>query len=143
MRAGTAVATVIVATSLGAGPAIAAEKVKESFCSLIRETPDGKFRYESKPGWSLLREEEKNGIIAFPADVKSIACLRNPLLLQAADLETLQQGIEISLSASAINIIGFKMADGKISWSVKTGSFDASALKAVEKSVAKVQMLVK
>jgi hypothetical protein len=124
-------------------PVTAAGKTKESHCSLIRETPDGKFRYEPKFGWSLLAEEEKDGVIAFPDDVTGVACLRTPLLLQAADLETLQQGISLSFSASAINIIGFEMVDGKIKWSVKTGAFDTKVLKAIEKSVADVQALVK
>ena len=137
------VAVCLLSTVLLSTPVSAASKTKKSYCSLIRETPEGKFRYEPKPGWSLLAEEEKEGLIAFPDDVTSIACLRTPLLLQAADLETLQQGIQLSFSASAINIIGFEMVDGKISWSVKTGAFDAKVLKAVEKSVANVQALVK
>jgi hypothetical protein len=136
-------AVALLAMGLWTMPAAAAGKIKESYCSLIRETPDGKFRYESKFGWSLLAEEEKDGVIAFPDDVTAIACLRTPLLLQVADLETLQQGISLSFSASAINIIGFEMVDGKIKWSVKTGNFDAKVLAAIGKSVEKVQAQVK
>jgi hypothetical protein len=143
MRRLLLVSAPLLACGMVAAPAVAAAKSKESYCSLIRETPDGKFRYESKPGWSLLRAEAEPGVIAFDSDVKSIACLRIPLLLQPEDLETLQQGIDLSFSASSMNIIGFEMVDGKISWSVKTGSFDKGALAAVQKSVDKVQALVK
>lgn len=143
MKAGFWTATVLLATGAAAMPIFAAGKAKESYCSLIRETPDGKFKYETKFGWSLLAEEEEDGVIVFPADVTAIACLRSPLLLQPADLESLQQGKKLSFSASAVNIIGFETVDGKIIWAVKTGAFDAKALKAIEKSVVKVQALVK
>ena len=94
-------------------------------------------------GWSLLREEEAAGTIAFDADVTEIACLRTPLLLQLPDLESLQQGKSLSFSASSMSIVKFEMVDKKISWGVTSGTLDAKVLKAIEKSVAAVQAKVK
>lgn len=143
MTARFALAAATIAVAAAPAPLFAAN-VRESYCGLIRKTADGKFTTEMRMGWSLLRAEEADGVIAFDPDVTGVSCLRDPPILQDADAETLKQGLSLHFSGSSggLTIVSYEVTDGRLTWKVTAGALSDKMTKAVNKAVERVQSLL-
>lgn len=134
-----ALSAVLASTSAAAAPK------EESYCALIRETPEGKFKTDMQPGWSLTREQKQDGIISYDDDVVAISCLRSPATLEPEDAETLSQGKALYFSdprGPALLTIKYEIVDGKITWSASNGTIPAKQEKAVKKAAERVQAVM-
>ena len=117
-----------------------AKAPKESFCSLIRKTQNGKFRVEIQYGWSLYDASREDGQIAFEPDVVGVTCLRDKPFLVLEDLEALKQGITLTFGArKTAASVEYSLSDGVIAYDVRTGSLSKSQVRKLTKAMAKAQ----
>ena len=137
-----AVAVASCAFIIASVPAAAAPK--ESYCSFITKTEDGKFQVMPQAGWSLISAQERDGQIEYPENVVGVSCLRAPMALVKDDAETLSQGKSITLSAPSnmMTIVRYEIVDGKIKWDVQSGQISKSQGKRIKRSVERVQELL-
>lgn len=132
-----AVAALTVAAPLHAGSKLP----RESFCSWIKKTPDGKFKYEMKTGWSLqLAESDPEGP-NLPEDVASITCLRDPPVLVAGDVAVLKQGrsLQFGTQDQGMTIVKYEFKDGKIAYTVSVGGLSSKNQKKVDQALQALQ----
>lgn len=125
---------------LASGPALHAKTPNEQFCSMIRETPDGKFKADMVAGWSLYLAQKEEGLIAFDADVRGVACMRDPNTLQPEDAEALKQGIALYFSNPKTGVtINYEAVDGLIKYKVPDGALSKSQMRKLTRSVEAAQ----
>lgn len=116
---------------------------KESFCTLIHETEDGKFRTDRMLGWSLYAAQSEPGDITYDSDVVGVTCLRDPVALVAEDVETLRLGIMIYLADPKTQAtVKYQIIDGRIVHQATGVALSASQEKTVTKAITKVQALL-
>lgn len=138
------VTVALAAVALAAAPHAIAKTPRDSYCSWIRETPEGRFTYEMKLGWSLIREGVLAGGPELPADVAGISCLRDPPVLVAGDVALLERGVEIyfGLEGAGISTIKYTLTDGVIAYELSGGALSAKLKKDVDRAMADAQKLV-
>jgi len=123
-----------------AGPPAFAKTPRESYCTLIRKTEDGKFRKESRFGWSLLTAEAEPGQIAFDSDVVGVTCLRDPPLTVPEDAEALRLGLSLYFANPKTGTtVKYELKEGRIVYTVTVGGLSESELKQVAKAASQVE----
>jgi hypothetical protein len=132
-----AASTVALASPLHAG----GDSPRESYCSWIIKTPDGKFRTEMKMGWSLLFAERDAQGPNLPENVAGITCLRDPPVLVAGDVAVLKQGrsLHFGTQDQGMTIVKYEMTDGKITYTVSVGGLGSKNQKKVEQALKALQ----
>ncbi|MCR2832891.1 hypothetical protein [Parerythrobacter lacustris] len=134
----------LAAIALAAAPHAIAKTPRDSYCSWIKETPEGRFTYEMKLGWSLIREGALEGGPELPEDVVGISCLRDPPVLVAGDVALLERGVEIyfGLGGAGFSTIKYRLTDGVIAYELSGGALSARQKKDVDRALADAQKLV-
>ena len=114
---------------------------RESYCSWIKQVPEGKFIAEMKMGWSLIAAERDPAAMALPDDVVGVTCLRDPPILVPGDLALLKQGRSLYFGAQdlGLTMVKYELKDGKITYTVDVGGLGPKNLKKVEKAIAALQ----
>jgi hypothetical protein len=122
-----------------AGQPLEAKAPKESFCTLIRKTEDGRFRTDRLLTWSLYAAQREPGEIAYDSDVVGVTCLRDPVTLVAEDAETLRLGITIYLADPRTQTtVTYKREGDRIVHQVTAGALSEGQLSKVAKSATDV-----
>ncbi|WP_284123927.1 hypothetical protein [Parerythrobacter aestuarii] len=125
------------------GGAAQAKAPKERFCSFIHQTEDGKFRHESKLGWSLFSAQAEPGEISYPASVVGVTCLRDPILLVPEDAESLRLGLKLYLAdPKSGQTVKYEAVDGKVVHNASAAVLGRSLMKKLEKAIAQVEALL-
>ena len=130
--------TLCACAMLGSAPAFA-KAPKESNCSFIHKTEDGKFRYDMRFGWRLYWAEAEPGDITYPESVVGVACLRDPALLVPEDAETLKLGLKIYLGSASGQNFTYELVDGKVVHNASIETLGKSQMKKLEKVIATIE----
>ncbi|MFM5917030.1 MAG: hypothetical protein ACKOOL_05790 [Novosphingobium sp.] len=115
---------------------------RESYCSWIIKTEDGKFRTEMKLGWNLQLAESDPASMNLPQDVAGITCLRDPPILIAGDVAVLKQGrsLHFGTQDQGMTIVKYELTDGKITYTIPVGGLGSKNLKKVEQALKALQI---
>ncbi len=151
MKASATIMGLLLPLALCAAPALAKGKApREGRCSWITQTPEGKFRSEPKPFWSLmiaglnveLKPEERARYSVkqedVPPQVTGFACQREPAMLVSGDVAFLKAGkvIYLSPAGASATIVKYSMANQRIGYDVTSGVLSPNQKKQIDQALA-------